>query len=130
MDRTGSRISPIGPERSAARDGQPSEITQTVDDSGPASIAFVHYDQNIARIERRLGVVANVNGNQIILKGPKEACENARRVLEMLYARAKLGQAASLGDVEGAIAEVALQGSLFPSAADGATSLFRPIKTR
>ncbi len=33
----------------------------------------------------------------------------------MLYARAKLGQAAGPGDVEGAIAEVALQGSLFPS---------------
>ena len=60
------------------------------------------------------GVVANANGNQIVIKGPKEACENARRVLEMLYARAKLGQAADLGDVEGAIAEVALQGSLFP----------------
>ncbi len=131
MDRTVSRISPIGPESAAAaRDGKPSELTLAFDDNGLASIVFGHYDQNIAKIERRLGVVANVNGNQIILKGPKEATENARRVLEMLYARAKLGQAASLGDVEGAIAEVALQGSLFPSDVDGAKSLFRQIKTR
>ena len=131
MDRTVSRISTIGPEgAAAARDGKPSEITLAFDDNGLASIVFGHYDQNIARIERRLGVVANANGNQIILKGPKDACENARRVLEMLYARAKIGQGASLGDVEGAIAEVALQGSLFPNDAEGAKSQFRQIKTR
>jgi phosphate starvation-inducible PhoH-like protein len=129
-DRTVSRISAIGPDSAAARDAKPSEITLAFDDNGLVSIVFGHYDQNIAKIERRLGVVANANGNQIIIKGPKEACENARRVLEMLYARAKLGQAAGLGDVEGAIAEVALQGSLFPSDLDGAKSLFRQIKTR
>ncbi len=130
-ERTVSRISAIGPEGSAAaRDARPAEITLAFDDNGLVSIVFGHYDQNIAKIERRLGVVANANGNQIIIKGPKEACENARRVLEMLYARAKLGQAASLGDVEGAIAEVALQGSLFPSELDGARSLFHQIKTR
>ena len=94
------------------------------------SIVFGHYDQNIAKIERRLGVVANANGNQIVIKGPKEACENARRVLELLYARAKLGQAAGPGDVEGAIAEVALQGSLFPAEVDGAKPSFHQIKTR
>ncbi|MGA2795332.1 MAG: PhoH family protein, partial [Roseiarcus sp.] len=123
-------MSAIGPDSAAARDAKPSEITLAFDDNGLVSIVFGHYDQNIAKIERRLGVVANANGNQIIIKGPKEACENARRVLEMLYARAKLGQAAGLGDVEGAIAEVALQGSLFPSDLDGAKSLFRQIKTR
>ena len=112
------------------REAKSSEITLSFDDNGLASIVFGHYDQNIAKIERRLGVVANANGNQIVIKGPKEACENARRVLEMLYARAKLGQAADLGDVEGAIAEVALQGSLFPTDTDGAKLAFHQIKTR
>jgi phosphate starvation-inducible protein PhoH and related proteins len=131
QDRTVSRISSVATESVAeARDAKPSEITLSFDDNGLASIVFGHYDQNIAKIERRLGVIANANGNQISIKGPKEACENARRVLEMLYARAKLGQAADLGDVEGAIAEVALQGSLFPGDADGAKSLFHQIKTR
>ncbi len=126
-----SRISPIANDgAAAARDSKPSEIVLAFDDNRLASIVFGHYDQNIAKIERRLGVVANVNGNQIILKGPKEACENARRVLELLYARAKLGQAAGPGDVEGAIAEVELQGNLFPSEIDGVKSAFQQIKTR
>jgi phosphate starvation-inducible PhoH-like protein len=131
QDRTISKISAIRTlGATETRDATPSEITLSFDDNGLASIVFGDYDQNIAKIERRLGVVANVNGNQIIVKGPKEACENARRVLEMLYARAKLGQPAGPGDVEGAIAEVALQGSLFPSEIDGAKSLFHQIKTR
>jgi phosphate starvation-inducible PhoH-like protein len=131
QDRTVSRIASFAPESAGeARDAKPSEITLSFDDNGLASIVFGHYDQNIAKIERRLGVVANANGNQIVIKGPKEACENARRVFELLYARAKLGQAADLGDVEGAIAEVALQGSLFPSEVDGAKPSFHQIKTR
>jgi phosphate starvation-inducible PhoH-like protein len=65
------------------------------------------------------------------VKGPIEACENARHVLETLYARVKLGQPISLGDVEGAIQETALQGSLFPgeTAAPGRLS-FDVIGTR
>jgi phosphate starvation-inducible PhoH-like protein len=131
QDRTISRISAVGADNAAeTRDAKPSEITLAFDDNGLASIVFGHYDQNIAKIERRLGVVANANGNQIVIKGPKEASENARRVFELLYARAKLGQAASPGDVEGAIAEIALQGSLFPADIDGGKSLFHQIKTR
>jgi phosphate starvation-inducible PhoH-like protein len=131
QDRTISRIPAIAGETGAeTQDAKTSEITLAFDDNGLASVVFGHYDQNIATIERRLGVVANVNGNQIVIKGSKDACESARRVLDMLYSRAKLGQAADPGDVEGAIAEVSLQGSLFPNDADGAKSLFHQIKTR
>ena len=77
-------------------------------------MVFGHYDQNIARIERSLGVSAYANGNQVVIKGPREASEQARRVFEMLYERVKLGQSASEGDVEGVIAESAYQGLLFP----------------
>jgi phosphate starvation-inducible PhoH-like protein len=129
-ERIASRISAAGADGPAGGRDAPSETTLAFDDNGLVSIVFGHYDQNIARIERRLGVVANANGNQIIIKGPKEACESARRVLEMLYDRARLGQEASLGDVEGAIAEATLQGSLFPSELDGGKALFRQIKTR
>src|ERR1700678_4418417 len=69
----------------------PTEIALAFDDNGLASTVFGHYDQNIAKIERRLGVTANANGNQIIIRGPRESCEQARRVFELLYARAKLG---------------------------------------
>ena len=40
----------------------------------------------------------------------------ARRVLEGLYERARQGGALGLGDVDGAIEESTLQGSLFPAA--------------
>jgi phosphate starvation-inducible PhoH-like protein len=130
QDRTIAKISPANADvQPEMRDTKPFETTLAFDDNGLASLVFGHYDQNLAAIERRLGVVANANGNHVVIKGPKEATEHARRVFEMLYERAKLGQGAELGDVEGAIAEGALQGSLFPSDPDSRVG-FQQIKTR
>ena len=112
------------------RDAKPYETTLAFDDNRLASVVFGHYDQNLAAIERKLGVTANANGNHVIIKGPKEAAEQARRVFEMLYERARQGQAADPGDVEGAIAEGALQGSLFPNDPDAVKPAFQQIKTR
>jgi phosphate starvation-inducible protein PhoH and related proteins len=105
------------------------EITLAFDDNRFASLLFGQYDQNLAKVERRLGVFANANGNHVTIKGPAEACEQARRVLETLYARVKLGQPVSLGDVDGAIQEGSLQGSLFPSTELGRLT-FEQIGTR
>ncbi len=115
---------------SEKREATPNEIALAFDDNRLASIVFGHYDQNIARIERRLGVVANANGNQVLIRGPKEASEQARRVLEMLYERAKLGQPADIGDVEGAIEESSYEGTLFPGELEGQRDAFGFIKTR
>jgi phosphate starvation-inducible PhoH-like protein len=118
-------------EESAAANGSlaASEITLAFDDNRLASLVFGHYDQNLARIERQLGVVANANGNHVIIKGPPEACEHARRVLENLYERVRLGQTAMPGDVDGAIAEGSLQGTLFPKEAE-ARHVFDHLSTR
>jgi phosphate starvation-inducible PhoH-like protein len=130
QDRTIAKISSVNADmQSETHDVKPFETTLAFDDNGLASVVFGHYDQNLAAIERGLGVTANANGNHVVIKGPKEATEHARRVFEMLYERAKLGQAADLGDVEGAIAEGALQGSLFPSDPDS-RGAFEQIKTR
>jgi phosphate starvation-inducible PhoH-like protein len=130
QDRTIAKISPANADvQPEMRDTKPFETTLDFDDNGLASVVFGHYDQNLATIERKLGVVANANGNHVVIKGPKEATEHARRVFEMLYERAKLGQGADLGDVEGAIAEGALQGNLFPNDPDSRTA-FQQIKTR
>jgi phosphate starvation-inducible PhoH-like protein len=118
------------PAQAGASEPKPTEIALAFDDNGLASIVFGHYDQNIARIERRFGVTANANGNQIIIRGPREASEQARRVFELLYARAKLGQPASEGDVEGAIEETAFQGTLFPGEIETNGDAFAQIKTR
>jgi len=114
---------------SETREARPFETTLAFDDNGLASVVFGHYDQNLAVIERKLGVTANANGNHVVIKGPKDATEHARRVFEMLYERAKQGQAADLGDVEGAIAEGALQGSLFPNDPESKQG-FQQVKTR
>jgi phosphate starvation-inducible PhoH-like protein len=81
------------------------EITLAFDDNRHASLLFGQYDQNLAKLERKLGVRANANGNHVTLKGKPEACEQARLVLENLYARVALGQPVGLGDVDGAIEE-------------------------
>jgi phosphate starvation-inducible PhoH-like protein len=105
------------------------EVTIAFDDNRHASILFGHYDQNLARLERRLGISAHANGNHVTLKGAPEACEQARRVLEALYARVKKGQAISLGDVDGAVQEGVLQGNLFPKE-DAGRAVFESVNTR
>ena len=61
------------------------EITLAFDNNKYASLVFGHYDQNLAKIERRLKIASFANGNHVTLKGKTEACEHARRVLEALY---------------------------------------------
>ena len=130
-DQTLTKIAAVAPKREPERrDATPIEVALSFDDNRLASVVFGHYDQNIARIERRLGVTANANGNQILIRGPKEASEQARRVFEMLYQRAKLGQPAGEGDVEGVIEETAFQGTLFPGELDPGREAFSHIKTR
>jgi phosphate starvation-inducible PhoH-like protein len=116
--------------RQPLRDGlaETAEIKLTFDDNRLASLVFGQYDQNIAHLERRLGIVANANGNHVIIKGPPERTEQARRVLERLYDRVRSDGQLSTGDLDGAIQELALQGSLFPVAETG--SSFEEIGTR
>jgi len=95
--------------------GDPS-TTQTVrafDDNRLASQLFGQYGQNLALIERRLGVVAEQRGNHVTLAGSRDGVEQARRVLEGLYERLKRGDELVAGDVEGAIRMAIAQGSLF-----------------
>ncbi|MCA0424195.1 MAG: PhoH family protein [Proteobacteria bacterium] len=101
----------------------------TLEDNRLAGLVFGQYDQNLAHLERRLQVQATVNGNHIVLKGPKDATEQAARVLKSLYQQVKSGKTLTKGDLDGAIAESVLQGSLFPGA-DGAKSGFGQIVTR
>ena len=105
-------------------------MTLAFDDNRLTSLVLGQYDQNIAKLERRLGVVANANGNHVVVRGPAEACEHARRVLESLYDRVRMGNPISLGDVDGAIEEGILQGTLFPKEAELERQVFDEIRTR
>jgi phosphate starvation-inducible PhoH-like protein len=83
------------------------------DDNKLASVLFGQYGQNLALIERKLDVVADSRGNHVTVEGTREACDQARRVLETLYEQLKNGGDITQGDVEGAIRQVVAQGSLF-----------------
>ena len=89
------------------------QISLTFDDNQLASVLFGQYGQNLALIERKLGVAANSRGNQVTIDGTREACELARRVLEGLYERLKRGDELTQGDVDGAVRLALSQGSLF-----------------
>src|SRR5580704_4172465 len=89
------------------------QIVLTFDDNRLASSLFGQYGQNLALIERRLGVVATSRGNQVTIDGQREAADQARRVLESLYDRLKRGDELLQGDVDGTIRLALSQGSLF-----------------
>jgi phosphate starvation-inducible PhoH-like protein len=127
-------LAPARPEggvrESAGRDGlAATEVVLSFDDNRLASLVFGQYDQNLAHLERRLGVVVSPNGNHVTVKGARETAEQAGRVLKTLYARAKAGAPVTLGEVDGAIEESNVQRSLFPTADAGKAS-FDAVVTR
>ncbi len=131
--RSPSQTRPEPPRLRTDRNADASEITLAFEDNRIASNVFGLYDQNIAKIERRLDVSANANGNHVTIKGTSEACEQARRVLESLYELGRRGHSVTLGDVDGALEEGVLQGSLFPKDKDkeeGPRASFDQIGTR
>src|SRR5580693_5543498 len=106
------------------------QIALTFDDNRLASILFGQYGQNLALIERRLGVVATSRGNHVTLEGSREACEQARRVLEGLYDRLRSGDELVQGDVDGTIRLTLSQGSLFDFDPAAARENFEEINLR
>ena len=112
--------------------GETAEVTLAFDDYSKAGLVFGHYVQNLAHIERRLGVVMNALGNRVVVKGPPDVATRARLILEGLYDRVSREGAVTLGDVDGAIQESALQGNLFPQAEVTAAgpARFEQIATR
>jgi phosphate starvation-inducible PhoH-like protein len=113
----------------AAPDGA-TQIALTFDDNRLASALFGQYGQNLALIERRLGVVATSRGNHVTIEGSRDACDQARRVLESLYARLKRGDDLAQGDVDGAIRLAVSQGSLFDYDQASAREQFEEINLR
>jgi phosphate starvation-inducible PhoH-like protein len=108
----------------------PTQIVLAFDDNRLASMLFGQYGQNLALIERRLGVVADQRGNHVAIEGAREAIEQARRVLETLYEQIKQGHELVVGDVEGAVRQVIAQGSLFDYAPSDARAAFEEINLR
>jgi len=86
------------------------QIELAFDDNRLASRLFGEYDQNLALIEKRIGVDAAARGNVVTLTGSEDATAQARHVLESLYARLLSGEELGQGDVDGAIRMTATRG--------------------
>jgi phosphate starvation-inducible PhoH-like protein len=118
------------PTTAASEETATTQVVLAFEDNKLASILFGQYGQNLALVERRLGVVADQRGNQVTLEGSRGGCEQARRVLEGLYEQAKRGGDLSQGDVEGAIRQAIAQGSLFDYEPEGKRASFEEINLR
>ena len=122
---------PVPAAASPFRDAtEVAEVSITFEDNRLTSLVLGQFDQNLAKIERRLGIRATANGNHIALRGSPESCDQARRALELLYTRVKSGATLGIGDVDGAIEESVSQASLFPKDVDAERAAFDEIRTR
>ena len=132
MEKTSPRLAAAKEtgRANALQPGPHTELVLSFDDNRRAQLVFGQYDQNLARMERRLGISANAVGNHVTLRGPADACDQAKRVLDILRERAGAGAPISVGDVDGAIEEGILQGSLFPNPAEPSRPVFEQVATR
>ena len=110
--------------------GSKTQVVLAFDDNRLASLLFGQYGQNLALIERRLGVAANSRGNHVTVEGPRNAVEQARLVLESLYERIKRDDEIVAGDIEGVVRQVIAQGTLFDFEGSTGRAGFEEINLR
>ena len=133
MPKSASDSPTLAPGRKHDRDvsaPQEAQIVVAFDDNAATSTLVGPYGQNLALIERRLGVVADTRGNHVTIAGTRDGCDAARRVLEMLYELATRNKDVAQGDVEGAIRAVIAQGSLFEFDPKAAKTQFEELNLR
>lgn len=78
-------------------------IVLTFDNNKHASALYGQFDENLARLERALGVDIRSKGNQLSIKGSPTAAEQARRALDYLYGLLQKGHDVSPSEVDGAV---------------------------
>lgn len=78
-------------------------IVLTFDNNRLASALFGQFDENLARLEQKLGIEISSKGNLLTIKGEQTAAEQARRALDYLYELLQKGADLSPSDVDGAV---------------------------
>src|SRR6187431_311800 len=78
-------------------------IVLTFDNNKLASALYGQFDENLARLEQKLGVDIRSRGNQLTIKGSGSAAEQARRALDSLYGILQKGAEIGQSDVDGAV---------------------------
>lgn len=75
------------------------DLELAFEDNRLVSQLYGEYDQNLALLEQRLGVQATPRGNHVMLSGTASEVDQARRVLESLYAGIEEGRHPLIADV-------------------------------
>ncbi len=78
-------------------------IVLTFDNNRLAIALYGQFDENLARIEQKLGVDVRSKGNQLSIRGEPTATEQARRALDHLYETLQKGHELTTSDVDGAL---------------------------
>jgi len=78
-------------------------VVLTFDNNRLAGALYGQFDENLARLEQKLGVDLRSKGNQITIRGNPTAAEQARRALDYLYDLLLKGRDIAPSDVDGAI---------------------------
>ncbi len=78
-------------------------IVLTFDNNRLASALYGQFDENLARIEQKLGVDVRSKGNELSIRGDATATEQARRTLDQLYEYLQKGHELTTSDVDGAM---------------------------
>lgn len=78
-------------------------IVLTFDNNRLAIALYGQFDENLARIEQKLGVDVRSKGNQLSIRGEPTATGQARRALDHLYETLQKGHELTTSDVDGAL---------------------------
>lgn len=78
-------------------------IVLTFDNNRHAIALYGQFDENLARIEQKLGVDVRSKGNELTIRGTPSATEQARLALDELYGFLQKGREITLSDVDGAL---------------------------
>jgi phosphate starvation-inducible protein PhoH and related proteins len=84
-------------KKSPAGASDMAHIVLTFDNNRLASALYGQFDENLARIEQKLGVDIRSRGNQLTIKGSATSAEQARRALDHLYSILQKGSTVPCG---------------------------------
>ncbi len=128
---------PAASQQASSAASDMGHIVLSYDDNRLAADLFGEYDQNLARIEQKLGVEAIARGNRVTIKGPGDLCDQAKLALDSLYYRLQDGDVIEQADVDGAIRmaqasdEQLMLPSMMPEGGEGGGKMnFAQIATR
>jgi phosphate starvation-inducible PhoH-like protein len=82
---------------------EPVSVQLDFDDNRLLPLLFGAHDKHLAQIEQKLAVSLTSRGNQLIISGPADAAELAKRAMIRLYQRVKAGHSVDPAEVDAAL---------------------------